>query len=452
MKYTLLSISRGGARSLIVPLLAAVVILFFGHLSRTASQYQQQLEAVYDNTTIHGYYTDINGEQIGNLVLNAYDVANLFTTGKVSELNASIERPYYFNGISQLSDGTKTGISPLFVPDNSFRRESTIATIQRGSHLAATNDIRTSPQFYYADTVTMNFLEGFDESILTVPGDDPDALSCIIPTDLIAEEKIVLGDTIRVSMNIMTRDPDNGERIFVYIDLHVVGSYEKQGSENTIYIPLSLFFETSLIWGEGQPAAGEPADAYDLSNPFTAEQIEELQARTFHSANFKLKDSHDLHQVKNYLSEYGYSQVHNVGKVREFIILRDASFNNAVASIKQQTHYINILYPFLYALVGIISITVSYLLIVSRKYEFATMRGLGATTTRTFFNFFFEQFILCSLGTTLGAVLWYLLWETPTPTHIILSGGFLACYFIGSAVSIIIMNRSHVLTFLLDRE
>jgi len=257
MKYPILSIWRGGARTFVVPLLAISVVIFFGQLSNTAEKYQAQLESVYDNTTIQGYYTDINGKQIGNLVLNAYDVANLYYREELSELNLSIGKPYYFTGINQLADGTPQNVSPLHVPDNSYRRESMISMILRGPDLIATNDIHTSPEFYYADAIEMTFLNGIDESILSVPSDDPSVFSCIITTDLLTEHQISIGDTIRVSLDRIILNPDNKqEKIFFYIDLKVVGSYEKQGTEDTIYAPLSLFFDTDLVWGEGQPASG----------------------------------------------------------------------------------------------------------------------------------------------------------------------------------------------------
>jgi len=452
MKYTTLSIIRGGAKSLIVPLLAATVVLFFGHLSRTAQQYKIQLEDVYDNTQIHGYYTDINGKQVGNLVVNAYDVATLYYTGELNDLDVSRGTPYYFTGITEFADGTKQNISPIYVPSNGYQLESLIAKIQRGPDLTAANDINSSPEFYYSDDISISFLKGYDQTVLSVPENDANVFSCIIPTDLMEEHQISLGDIIRLSLEHMIRNPIDNEKIFAYYDLRVVGSYEKQGTENTIYAPLSLFFNTGLIWGEGQPAVDGKSNVINIPDFLSAKQKDSLLSNVFHSANFQLKDSHNLIKFKDFLTEYGYSQVREAGKVREFIILRDASFNNAVASIKQQNHYINILYPFLYALVGIISVTMAYLLITSRKFEFATMRGLGVPRTRTFFSFFSEQFFLCLAGTFVGATIWHLFWGVPSLAHLVLSIGFLICYFVGSAISIVIMNHADVLKILLDRE
>jgi len=155
---------------------------------------------------------------------------------------------------------------------------------------------------------------------------------------------------------------------------------------------------------------------------------------------------------KDYLTNYGYSQVHKVSKVREFIVLKDASFNNSVASVKQQIHYINTLYPFLYVLVGIIAIAVSYLIVVSRKMECAIMRGLGTTRIRSFFSFFTEQSFLCLLGIIIGFLIWLLAFGTLGLLHAGLTTGFLICYLLGSAASVTIMNHSNVLTILRDKE
>jgi ABC-type lipoprotein release transport system permease subunit len=173
---------------------------------------------------------------------------------------------------------------------------------------------------------------------------------------------------------------------------------------------------------------------------------------SFQSANFTLKDSHDLADFKDYLIDYGFSQVREVGSIREFIVIKDSTYNSTIASITQQIQYINFLYPFLYVLVGIIAITASYLLVVHRKSEFAIHRGLGSTRIRTFFSFFLEQIILCIFGIGVGFLIWYLIWGNITILHLEFAAGFAVCFFLGSAISIMIMNHSNVLTILLDRE
>ena len=452
IKYALLSIFRGGARSLVVPLLASSVILFFGQLSTTYQRYQDQLDLIYNSSQIEGHYTDINGKQIGSQVLDAYDVSSLYHTGLLSSLSISISEPYYYLGVSSLADGTKLDISPLYVPRNGFVLESLEATILRGPDLTATNDIFYSPEFYYANKISMTFLEGFDETMLSVPSDDINVNSCIVPVSFMEEKGLKPGDTLRVAINQIYTNTEYNARIFRHFDLKIIGSYEKQGTENTIYTPLALFLDTDLIWEDGQAAVGAPLQTFDNGYLFSPETKNELQSTVLNSAAFTISDSRQITTFKNYLTGYGYSQVNRVSKVREFIVLKDAAFNYSVASVRQQIRYINTLYPFLYALVGIISLVVSYLLVVSRKREFATMRGLGATPAHSFFSFFTEQVLLCLSGTAAGLLVWRIFAGPPTSLHIFLITGFLICYFLGSAVSISMMNRTSVLTILLDRD
>ncbi len=452
LKYAFLSILRGGNRSAVVPVLALSVVVFLGQLATTTLRYQEQLDAIYDGTIIQGYYTDVNGRQIGNLVLSANDVGNLYRSGQINSLFVSKNDAYYYLGISRFSDGLETGIGPFYVPSNYFRREALEEIILRGPDLIATNDIRTTPDFFYSAQIEMAFLDGYDESILRLPSGDDRVNSCILPTSLMAEKGIALGDTLRLAINDTFRSPEYEAEIFRHFDLLVVGSYEKQGAEDTIYAPLALFFDTGLIWDEGQAVEGAPSETFDSGYLITAEDISILQGIVFHSANFTLADSRDLVELKDYLSDYGYSQVKKVSSVRGFIVLKDAAFNNAIASTRQQIRYINLLYPCLYVLVGVIAIVVSYLLVISRKTEFATMRGLGATRIITFSSFFLEQGILCVLGTVIGLAAWWLIRGTPAEIHLLLTAGFLVCYFLGCSISILIMNHTQVLTILLDRD
>jgi ABC-type lipoprotein release transport system permease subunit len=446
IKYALLSISRGGARSLVVPMLGAAAVIFFGQLASTTLRYQQQLEAIYDNTRIDGYFTDINGKQVGGLVLSPYQMANFYRSGEVTNLAVSYGMPYYYLGVSQRADGTAQEVEPLYAPQNLFAREAIQEAIQRGPDLTFANSIRSAPDFYYADTVSLEFLDGFDESVLGQPYEEGMPYYCIVSTALMQEQGIALGDTVRVAVDHVRTVPEYDKPIFLQMDLVVVGSYERQGREDTLYIPLSLYLETKLIWQDG--VTGNPPS----SLPFDERQLYRFQNTSLYSASFSLPDSRALSAFKDFLEEQGYSQVHKVSSVREFIVLNDASFNNAVAGIKQQIRYINILYPCLYVLAGIIAFVVSYLLVVSRKAEFATMRGLGAPRLRSFLSFFLEQSILLLVGAGLGLAAWQLLWGTPGGLHLWLVAGFAACYFIGSAVSILIMNRAGVLAILSDKE
>ena len=462
-KYAILSILRGGTRTTVVPLLAVAVVFFLGQLASTSARYHEQLEEIYENTTISGKFTDIHGKQIGGQVIDAYHVMNLFRTGMIEELSVSKDRWVLMNGTPIHADGTEGVANPIIMPMTEYKFENVERMFGKsvlGIQMIAINDFASAPEFYYLDNVGVTFLEGYDESFLALPTGSDGLNFCILSSDLMEHYEIVLGDTIRVSQFTTNgREPRYGDPLDYY-DLLVVGSYEQQSNVETIYVPLPLLFDTGLIWDVGQRTDEkvEPVientetQIFDDDSVTTEAQTESLLDTVFYSSTFKVQDSRQLSKLKDYLIEYGYSQVNNIGKFRTFIVIDDAVFNNAVAGLKQQIRYTNTLYPFLYALVGVIAFVVSYLLVVSRRMELAILRGLGATSTTTFLSFFLEQSFLCLLGVGIGIAGWILLRGMPISSHLWLVLGFVGCYFIGSGLSIAIMNQRNLLTILSDKD
>ncbi|MBG0786286.1 MAG: ABC transporter permease [Anaerolineaceae bacterium] len=455
-KYALLSILRGGTRTTVVPLLAFTVVFFLGQLSTTTARYQQQLDDVYENTTLTGRFTDIKGKQVGGQVIDANLVMDLYRSGAINSLSVSLDQTSLYTGTPIHADGTVEDVVPMKVPTNTYAYDNFMAKFGReglGIKLIATNDFQNAPAFYYLDEVPVTFLEGYDDSFLAEAPGESDIVNALISTQLQDRLEVVLGDVIQIALN-SARDgytPRAGDELD-YINLRIVGNYEQQGIMETIYMPLYMMFDTSLIWDEGQ-RTDEPASlTFDEGYTPTDEQMDQLYGVDFDSATFQLTETKTLGQLKDYLSEYGYSQVNNISKLRTFIVLDDAIFNNAVASLKQQIRYVNTLYPFLYLLVGVIAFVVSYLLVISRRMELATLRGMGASPIITFMSFFLEQGLLCLAGVGLGMAAWRVLRGPFITLHLWLISGFIVCYFVGSALSIGIMNSRNLLAILTDKD
>lgn len=455
-KYAILSIWRGGTRTIVVPLLALTVIFFLGQLSNTSYDYEQQLENVYENTTITGRFTDIKGKQVGGQVIDAQLVMDLYRSGAIDALSVSLDTSSLYTGTPIHADGTEEEVPPLVVPTNTYVLENFVGRFGRpgiGIKLILTNDFQNAPEFYYRDSVPVTYLDGYDDSFLAEIVDDSGIANALISTDLQERLEAALGDVLRISVYTTDggRQARGGDPLD-YFDLRVVGTFEQQGLMETIYIPLSLGFDTTLIWDEGQRTDAPASLTFDEGYTPTEEQLDQLYGIDFDSATFKLTDTRSLGQLKDYLSEYGYSQVNKIGKLRAFIVLDDAIFNNAVASLRQQIRYVNTLYPFLYVLVGVIAFVVSYLLVVSRRMELATLRGLGASSFTTFMSFFLEQSLLCLIGVGAGMAAWRVLRGPFIPLHLWLILGFVVCYFVGSALSIGIMNSRNLLAILSDKD
>lgn len=452
IKYALLSIARGGTRSAVVSVVAAAVVFFFGQMANTSENYHKQLSEIYKNTTVTGYFTDINGKQTGDLVVEAANINNLYHSGYITDLNVSREVKYLYRGISKYADGTEQKIEPLFAPPG-FSTETIRNYIQQGSSLVGTNNIRTAPEFFYADSIIMEFIDGYDESFLAMPwNEEQDFYYCMVPVSFMKENGINLGDTIRVAIDRVVYSEEYDASVFLDLDYIVIGCFEKQRSEDAIYVPLSSLFITDYIWGDKDRLTGAPQETFDSGYTVTEEQKHYLSWFTFKSASFKLADTNRLSEFKDYLERTGYSQVNKIGSIREFVVLRDQRFNNLVNNINQQIRYINILYPCLYVLIGIIGLIISYLMTVSRRMEFAIMRGLGGTKTHTFFSFFTEQAVLSVSGCVIGLIVWRLFFGRVIPMHRLLVLGFLICYFAGCAISIAIMNKKAVFEILSDKD
>ena len=460
-KYAILSIWRGGTRTIVVPLLALTVIFFLGQLSTTADSYERQLEDIYESTTITGRFTDIKGKQVGGQVIDAQLVMDLYRSGAINALSVSLDMSSLYTGTPIHADGTEEEVPPLVVPTNSYVLENFVERFGRpgvGIKLIFTNDFQNAPEFYYRDSVPVTYLEGYDDSFLAEPADDSGIANgsgignALISTDLQERLGAVLGDVLRISIYSTGggRQARGGDPLD-YFDLRVVGTFEQQGLMETIYMPLSSEI-TALIWDEGQRTDAPASLTFDEGYTPTEEQLDQLYRIDFDSATFKLTDTKNLGQLKDYLSEYGYSQVNKISKLRAFIVLDDAIFNNAVASLQQQIRYVNTLYPFLYVLVGVIAFVVSYLLVVSRRMELATLRGLGASSFTTFMSFFLEQSLLCLIGVGVGVAAWRVLRGPFIPLHLWLILGFVICYFVGSALSIGIMNSRNLLAILSDKD
>ncbi len=455
-KYAILSILRGGTRTAVVPLLAVTVVFFLGQLATTSANYHEQLEKIYENTTISTRFTDINGKQIGGQLIDAYQAMNVYRSGATDQLLVTRDQTIEYSGTIIHVDGTEEEVESSIIPISGFPvyyGDSVINVIGYYLQLIATNDFRTVPELYYLDNVAISFLDGYDESFLTIPTGSPEIYNCIISNGLMEDLGINLGDAIRINaLPTSSGEEPSFTEALDYYDLVIVGSYEKQGNEETIYVPLPVLFDTTLIWDEGQNTDEPPTLTFDMGYSLTERQEAGLWNATFNSAVFRLTDSRGLSDLKDYLWEYGYSQVSEINKLRIFVVLDDAIFNNAVAGVKQQIQYTNTLYPFLYVLVGVIAFVVSYLLVVSRRMELAILRGLGATSLTTFLSFFMEQSLLCLLGVGLGLGAWVLLRGTPVPMHLWLVLGFVGCYFIGSGLSIAIMNQRNLLMILSDKD
>ncbi|MBN2880147.1 MAG: ABC transporter permease [Clostridia bacterium] len=421
IKYSIISIIRGGIRTMVVPMLSFVVVLFFFQLSSTAQSYEDKLSEIKQDTVITGIFTDIKGQKASNVIVESYQLKDLIESGYIN--NIYVSKTDYFDYVGRsVVDGEPTGLEQFFPPEL-YAYDTWVDSVKRGPRLIYANSIKNSPQFFFSSEVNMEFLDGYDESIL---GKEVDGTPCcIVSTDYMKEYGIELGDTIRLFMlNLFLKDKD------AELDYLVVGSYVKEGLKDNIYCQLEQYIDLDNLYN------------------YQGRDNSALFYYTFDSANFTIEDAAKLDEFKAFLSDYGFSSGSKINTYRNFLVLNDKKFISTVDMLNQQIRYINVLYPILYALVGIIALVVSYLLAVSRRKEFAIMRGLGAPKRVTFMSFFAEQAFLCIIGTMLGIIAGYFIFSGFSLIQIVLVSGFVICYMIGCLISILIMNNTNALAIL----
>lgn len=433
IKYSVISIMRGNQRSIITPIVALTIVLFLSQLASTSDKYQKQLEDIYTNTIIDAHFTDINGRYFNDLSVEAYQLNGLKQSGLISDLVMTKFMIYKYLGKSVVN-GEPQEVDHLIFPKG-YPGETFFDKILRGPRIIFTNSINDAPEFYFSSSVETEYLEGYDETSLTLKKND--VPYCMVSTDFMIENDVKLGDSIRIFVQ-YTRDLESNilyehKKFGVEIDVKVIGSYVKEGEKDNIYCQLATYYNQEL-----------------LNNP--SQKIKEQNFQyVFDSANFKI-NAENIDEAKTFMVEYGFSEVNHINMVRAFILCDDKSFNSTVDSLNQKIRHTKTLYPFLYTLVGIVALLLAYLLAVSRKKEIATMRGLGAKKNRIFMTFFTEQVILSLFGCGLGLALWRIFSGRLILNQILLAIGFIGCYFIGSAIALTIMNNSVVLSILNDEE
>jgi ABC-type lipoprotein release transport system permease subunit len=412
VKYAMTSVLRGGTRTLVVPVVCAIAIVFLGQLSNTSYRYTEKVNDIGVESVVRGHFTDIYGKLTNNVVVDSFMVRDLYSSGYVEDILFSRALDFYFHGISA-KNGVPTDLEPLILPKY-YALETFMDQLRMGPDIVYTNSIEATPEFFYSRSVDVNYMNGYDETFFL--SEAAEQHLCIISETMMMEKGIEYGDSIRVYI------PDYPDRTRVHMDLKVIGSFVKEAADSNIYCQMKAYYNFDELFESDQ----------------TGRDI------TFDAVDFKLIDAGKIDGLKLWMTDYGFSEATRLNKYRTFLVLEDIKYNSTMDMLKQQIRYINVLYPFLYVLVGIVALIVSYLMVVSRRKEFAIMRGLGADKLTAFTAFFFEQILLCLLGSSVGLAINQLLHTVINFEYFILISGYIMLYMTGSVISVSIMSSIKV--------
>ena len=454
LRFALLSARRGGWRSGVVPAVALILSLFLGILASAAGGWEQQMDALYREAEITGRAVSTNGRRSTELVVSPENARTLWKSGMLSDISVSIGFNYWVPGeMPEFGTGT-------------FAEDARDGWISRQPEIVALNGLDAAPEFIYSGAPEVEWLSGWDESFLS-DGEacasvletidhfrsgallkaekQPDTVPCLMPEGLMQRLGLSLGDTTEMGFRAVI----DGDKWHFTREMLIVGSFPQSGSDANIYAPLTLWCDEAWITSEedllpyGQRVELKFYDSEDR------DQYYYFNSR-FSTCVFTLENAAELDELRDYLSDKGFSRVDGLRSNRTTLLLFDRSFVETVGGLGRYISFSELLFPVLFALVAVLGFIISWLMVSSRRMEFAILRGLGTRKGRVFLSFFLEQVLLCLLGSIVGAAA---LW--------IFAGGldwlvavavFAVCYLLGAAMSVAVVGRTHLMSLLSERE
>ena len=467
-KYGLLSLRRSAVRTVSVLLMGLIAALFFGQLATSLEGYKIQLEVYRANAEITGTATDYYGKQVSGLVLRSHPIAKLQISGLIE--NACVTNDLGHIQILGPVGGEQT---PFVWPDyGSFAYETAFDRIFRGPALTGTSSVSHSPLFHYAKGGSVEWAEGWSEAdfirteIGTTQVYDPilaefqDApyetgpAICALPASMMEELGIRLGDEVDAVFAFYDREYG----ILMPGRLLVAAAYTSSTASTTIYTPLNYVrpgLEQQAIedkigigsyntWVRGESWKREEIDA--------AREMGIAVRGSYSSFTFALTDTSRLDELREAMSEAGYTWVRSKDRKANCAVIEDEIYLNTTHSMERQIQYVGVLYNALYLLAGVIGFVLAWLLVQSRRKEIAVMRALGTQPGRIVGNFLAEQSVLILLGLALGLGISRLTGAAPNRTQLLLTAAFFGLWFLAALTCLTLSLTRHSYAALTEPE
>lgn len=463
LRHAVLSIRRGGVRSLMVPVLCAAALIFVASLQSTLASYGAAREALYENTNLRGYCSTMYGKFSDSLYVPNQYAKKLVDSGYMDNVSYTYKVNYAYLGIPERADGSAGQVEPVPQPLDPYELEYLYETLLSQPNIVFTNDVKGAPEFYFTGFQS-DFMPGWDETRFL--SRDWEKLPCIVSLQFMNEHNISFGDTIRVYVNNYLY---NGPP-FASVDMQVVGSFARMAGQDNIYCPLPLGAlapersalnkpdsEIPLKTGEYQWYLGlgdfllHGGNIDSLS--LTQQQIVDIMLDNNYvsSLTFTPHDIRNLGEFKDFLEDAGFSGPKMGRLIRVCVLVEDAQFNEALGSITQRSKYLEMLYPVLLALVCVLGVITGYLVVNNRREDIALMRGMGVRKQRIFTTVFGEQLLLLLLGALPALAAWIM---RNGAAQLLTPGiyAFPVFYALSAAFSVIQQNTKSALSILSEKE
>ena len=427
--FALLSIRRGGLRSLAVPLVSLVLTVTILALGGVYQGWQNELDNALENARIEGMVVSLDGRYHSGLALSVYDIRKLLGTAGVDGVSVSAAYNYWL-----LED--EPGFS-----FGAFGREHRQEWIDKQPELVALNSLSAAKEFYYTDSNT-TWLEGWNETMLTDPDftpliwrDEKEVEAKVIPAvcseTFLNEHDRVLGDNFSCYVKVVR---SRTSWLEIPLNIQVVGSYVQQGGKAQIYVPLACHLPMSL-----------------LNDDVDTEKVSKGILFSFQTCRFHLTSAGELDIVRHQLRDQGFSAVGHISTNRTTLLLRDESFLVLVENMERNITMGKVMSTVISMLIVLLGFIISWLMIYSRRHEFALMRGCGAQKWRVFASFFLEQAILSLAGCLAGCTVLFWLYAGGATQPLAVTA-YLICYLLGTTISIRMIGKTDLMKLMTIRE
>lgn len=304
------------------------------------------------------------------------------------------------------------------------------------------NEGELAGQHFETKLFTSNTFDGFTyiekESIELSEGYTADFLEskeaiCILEKNHMTQNNLKVGD--EYSVNLYRRKYDD------YLIMYEMNYVNKC----TMKIIGSFQIDSDMARGVTTPIAVAPI-AY-------IRQVYKETDAPYHinSMSFFLNDALEINKFKKEIEEIGFVPRNPQGGydiVGTSVVTYDESFIKTEKQLRENINLMEIFAPLVFLVVAFIGFLASYLLMQSRKNEFAIMRSLGKSKKGVFAAAFLESLLLSVMGGIIGSVAGFYILDISIFTILLILSIFIVLYLMGTIVALILIGRFSVMEIL----
>jgi hypothetical protein len=486
LRYAIRSIFRGRLRSLTVPTLFTVMLIFVFIFNQVREGYSAELETVYSDVPVNLWFTNSRALE-RDLNIRGQSFTELESSGYVRNKWLTNDYRYMDLGLAMRADGTEAETQPedFVIPDGAFSYETfSFQIMPMTGPLKTAEQLLFSPPFKLAGESAVKWAEGFTlegyEAFENSWSGEAEQYPGLFSANYLSDNGYALGDTIRISYFYLNPISNKWENF--NINVIVAGSYEAEVDQSTIYMPSSMdilkiylteisaanygrtyvfgnmsgaytgTFGEEGAAGEGNTDGGGTTGDVSADGTAAAEDaVVEADYGVYTSGGFTVNDPAQLSELKDWL-ETRYDPVGKVSRHRRWLIIDDKALYNTIESLNRYIGYMDMLFPVMMAAVAAIGFIASSLLLKSRGGEIAALRSLGARANQVFASFFIEPVILSLPGIALGLIFAMLLLNVTVRTALNYVPLLALCYYLGAAAAAAHSYRKAVMVSLRAEE